>query len=331
MKKVLITGGGGFLGGFMARALADRGATVHLIDNLARGRMDSFLRDLLERPSVKLVQKDLRAHDALAGLDGDYDVICHFAALLGVQNVLDNPYPTLRDNIRMLDVMLEFAMQQSCLERFVFTSTSEVYAGSFEATEMPIPTPEDVLLALPALSHPRTSYMLSKIYGEAMVRHSGVPYTIVRPHNVYGPRMGLSHVIPQLLEKAHRAPDGGCIEVFSVNHTRSFCYIDDAVRMLVACAEAEACRNQVLNLGTQTPEVTIGTLAETVIATVGKRLRVKAAPATPGSPGRRCPCTARMRELTGVTATVGLEEGVRRTYEWYARHVFDDPQARVPS
>jgi nucleoside-diphosphate-sugar epimerase len=66
---------------------------------------------------------------------------------------------------------------------------------------MPIPTPEDTLLALPGLDQPRTSYMLSKIYGEAMVRHSGVPFTILRPHNIYGPRMGSSHVIPELLQK----------------------------------------------------------------------------------------------------------------------------------
>ena len=160
-------------------------------------------------------QRDLRASDALADLGSDYTHVFHLAAIVGVGHVLERPYATLRDNVRLLDVVLDFARRQSALARFLFASTSEVYAGSLEHLDMPVPTPEDTPLALPSLAHPRTSYMLSKLYGEALVRHGGVPFTIFRPHNVYGPRMGLSHVVPQLLEKAHRAPDGGTLEVFS--------------------------------------------------------------------------------------------------------------------
>ena len=329
MKKVLITGGCGFIGGFLARRLAESGATVHLVDNMARGKVDGFLKELLARPDVALFERNLLADDALADFDTDYDVIFHLAAILGVQNVLDNPYSTLFNNVRMLDGMLRFGQRQKTLSRFVFASTSEVYAGALQFTDMPIPTPEDTPLALPGLELPRTSYMLSKIYGEMMVQHAGLPFTIVRPHNVYGPRMGLSHVVPQLLEKAHRASDGGSIEVFSVDHTRTFCFINDAVRMLVACAGRDACRDQTLNLGTQEPEITIGELADIVIATVGKSLKVDEGPVTAGSPSRRCPLTSRMTELAGVTSEVGLEEGVRQTYEWYAPMVFEGAETAV--
>src|SRR5262249_3655628 len=156
-----------------------------------------------------------------------------------------------------------------------------------------------------------------------------VPFTIFRPHNVYGPRMGLLHVVPQLLEKAHRAEPGSAIEVFSVDHRRSFCYIDDAVAMMIAGALNPACRDQVLNLGREAPEIPIGELARIVIATVGKSLSIKPAPATAGSPLRRAPSMARMTRLTGLTARVGLEHGVALTYAWYREHVFGGLETEV--
>src|SRR5690606_35207656 len=97
------------------------------------------------------------------------------------------------------------------------------------------------------LQTPRTSYMLSKLFGEAMLIHAGVPYTIVRPHNIYGPRMGMSHVVPQLLQKAHRAPENGSLGVLSPSHTRTFCYVDDAVEMLVRLIQCEAAANKTIN------------------------------------------------------------------------------------
>jgi nucleoside-diphosphate-sugar epimerase len=231
--------------------------------------------------------------------------------------------------VRLLETALGFAARQRRLERLVFTSTSEVYAGSLELMAMPIPTPEDTPLALPPLDQPRTSYMLSKIYGEAMVRHAGLPFTIVRPHNVYGPRMGLAHVVPQLLERAHKAPANASLEVFSVDHRRTFCFIDDAVEMLLRAATLPACAGAVLNLGNQAPEVSIGTVAEIVVRTVGKPLTIVPRPATPGSPARRGPDMTRMATLTGYRGGVSLEEGIRRTYEWYRPNVFEHGEREV--
>ena len=329
LSKLLITGGAGFIGGFLAKSLADQGHTVDLVDSLTRGRHDRFLTELLASGRVTLLQRDLLHAEALADLADDYTHIFHFAAILGVRNVLERPYATLRDNVHLLETALALASRQSRLERLVFSSTSEVYAGSLELMDMPIPTPERTPLALPSLDQPRTSYMLSKLYGEAMVRHSGVPFTIIRPHNVYGPRMGMSHVIPELLAKAYRANDGGTIEVFSADHRRTFCFIEDAVEMIRRAATTASCAGEVLNVGNQSPEVTIGDLAEVVLRTVGKRLTIDPKPATPGSPTRRCPDMSRMAELTGYRARVSLEEGVRRTYAWYRPMVFEGGETEV--
>ena len=102
----------------------------------------------------------------------------------------------------MLRNIITFGKRQENLERLIFTSTSEVYAGTLKYFSLKIPTPENTPLALTELSENRTSYMLSKIYGEALCLHSGLPVTIVRPHNFYGPRMGLSHVIPELFKES---------------------------------------------------------------------------------------------------------------------------------
>jgi UDP-glucose 4-epimerase len=329
VDKILITGGAGFIGGFLVQALAQRDATVHLVDNLGRGRHDRFLGALLVGGRVELLTRDLTQPEALADLDDGYSHIFHLAAILGVQNVLEQPYRTLRDNVLLLETVLTFARRQQKLKRVVFASTSEVYAGSLELLAMPIPTVEDTPLALTGLDQPRTSYMLSKIYGEAMVRHAGVPFTIIRPHNVYGPRMGMSHVIPQLLEKAYRAREGDSLEVSSLDHRRTFCFIDDAVEMISRAARMPECEGQVLNIGSQGPEIAIGDLAQVIVRVVGKRLTIQAQPATPGSPRRRCPDMTRTTRLTGYQARVPLEEGVRRTWEWYRPIVFEGAETEV--
>jgi nucleoside-diphosphate-sugar epimerase len=320
--KTLITGGAGFIGASLAGALAAGGHEIDIVDNLSRGAMDAALQSLLDTGRVRFHQADLLASDALAAFGDDYDYVVHFAAILGVQNVLERPYQTLRDNVLVHEAAIAFALRQKALKRLLFTSTSEVYAGSVLHLDPPFPTPEDTPLALPSLDEARTSYMLSKIYGEAMLVQAGAPYTIVRPHNVYGPRMGMAHVVPQLLEKAHRAVDGGALEVFSPDHRRTFCYIDDAVEMLRRLLASDAAAGRTVNLGSETPEYTMRHVAETCAAAVGKALTLDEKPPTPGSPVRRAPKMALMGEVAGYAARVPLEEGVRRTYAWYREHVF---------
>jgi nucleoside-diphosphate-sugar epimerase len=320
--RVLITGGAGFIGYHLGRRLVADGYSVDLLDNFSRGVRDDELRALGEETGVMLIDADLRRPDSLRWAGRDYDHIVHLAAIIGVVHVQERPYEVLRDNIAMLDRVIDLGRAQEKLERFVFASTSEVYAGTLEHFELPVPTPEDTPVALPDLGRPRTSYMLSKLYGEAMCRHSGLPFTIVRPHNVYGPRMGLAHVIPELLQRADAAADGDELEVFSVDHRRSFCFIDDAVEMLVRMLERPGCAGRTLNLGRQAPEVSIREVAETCLAAAGKRLAIVPRPATPGSPARRAPDMTATRSLLDFDAQVDLAQGVGRTFEWYRRHVF---------
>jgi nucleoside-diphosphate-sugar epimerase len=322
LARALITGGCGFIGSHLGARLEKAGYEVDLVDNLARGVVDGDLRALLELPSVRLIECDLLDPEALAGLDSDYELIFHLAAIVGVANVLERPYDVLDLNVAMTTRALDLARRQERLERFVFASTSDVYAGTLEQFELEIPTPETSPIALPDLGRPRTSYMLSKLYGEALCIHSGMPVTVIRPHNVYGPRMGMSHVIPELLDRARKAADGDRLEVYSVDHKRTFCYVEDAVEMIFLAACSPKAEGEVLNVGKEGPEMEIGELAELVIETVGRDLMIDPRPATQGSPPRRAPEMLKTTGLTGYPAQVGVAEGLQRTYRWYRENVF---------
>ena len=322
-EKILITGGAGFIGLHLARRLLDEGYQVDLLDNFARAVDDKELKDILAKDKINFYNIDLLATDQINRLGTDYDVIFHLAAIIGVAHVMDYPYDVLYKNINMLGNMIDFARKQDKLSRFLFASTSEVYAGTLKHFDLPIPTPEATPLAVTNLSYPRTSYMLSKIYGEALCQQSGLPFTVFRPHNIYGPRMGMAHVIPEQLRNAHEAEEGDRIDVFSINHTRCFCYIDDAVEMLLRIMVQYDCEGRTLNLGTQNPELKIKEVVQQCFSVVGKELFIDERPETPGSPSRRVPDMTKTSSLLGYESQVSLHSGVFKTYEWYRKNVFD--------
>ena len=326
MPKSLVTGGAGFIGLHLARRLHRRGHEVVLADNFARGRRDPDLEQFLSDSGARMVTADLLREGAFEEAGQDFDFVFHLAALIGVEIVRSRPYEVLSWNAAMLDNVLRFARRQRRLSRLLFSSTSEVYAGTLQHFSMQVPTPETTPLAVTDLSEPRTTYMLSKIHGEALCRHSGLSWTIFRVHNAYGPRMGLSHVIPELLRKAHHSEEGGRLEVYSVSHSRSFCFVEDLAELLCRMAELPACKGEILNAGSQGPEVTMGELAGIILEVTGKRLEIVAMPETPGSPRRRAPDMTKTTALTGYTAQVSLRDGVALTYDWYRSRVFEGRQ-----
>lgn len=320
--KVLITGGAGFIGFHLARVLLSRGVKVDLLDNFGRAVRDADLDALSGHAQARIIECDLMDPSVPDTLDRDYDVMFHFAAIIGVAHVLQRPYEVLTHNVQLLANAIAAARRQSALGRLVFASTSEVYAGTLSSYGMEVPTPEDTPLVASELAQARSSYMLSKIYGEAMCQHAGIPFTIVRPHNAYGPRMGMSHVVPELLKRAYESADGARLGVYSASHKRTFCYIDDAVEMLLRIVETPAAEGATLNLGSTDSEVTIAEVAQAVIEVVGRKLAIDPMPDTPGSPARRAPDMRRAQDMLGYKSTVRLREGIERTFEWYRLKIF---------
>lgn len=323
MSKVLITGGAGFIGFHLAKNLISAGYQVSLVDNYLRGVKDSELESLAVDRRISLYELNCLDRISVLKLPKDFSYIFHLAAIIGVEHVEKRPGQVVSENLKLLENLLDLAEEQPRLKRFLFASTSEVYAGTLEHFSLTIPTPESTALAVTDLRRPRTSYMLSKICGEALCNYRSLPITIFRPHNIYGPRMGMAHVVPGQLLKAFQSPANSIIPVPSAQQTRTFCYVDDAVEILRRMMESESCVSRTLNLGNQSPEVTIESLAAICYSVVGKNQTPKPLAGVLGSPQRRCPDMSLTNSLTQFMPSVGLEEGVKRTYDWYLTHVFN--------
>lgn len=313
----MITGGAGFIGFHLAQRLADRGDSVLILDDLSRGVMDRELEELLSG-ETELVSLDLSRE-----LESNFnpDVIVHLAAIVGVERVNRNPYGVLEGNVGMLARLLDYGKTASNLRNLIFASTSEVYGETVSRGLAKVPTPEGTPFVLSDASSSRSSYALSKIFGESLCHASRLPVTVVRPHNVYGPRMGLSHAIPQLLEKAWRASPGEALPVASPDHTRTFCFVDDATEYLERLVDLPG-SGLVVNLGVETPEIRIRDLGAKIQDLVGNDGGILALEDTPGSPPRRVPDTSRLIEVTNHLPKITLDSGLDRTFRWYRDEIF---------
>ena len=317
MARVLVLGGAGFIGYHLAARLAEDGHALTLVDDLSRGRADAALAALRARPGVRFVEADLTAPGALDALPRAWDQVFMLAAVVGVRNVERDPARVLRTNTLALQAVLDWLPAAG--ETLFFSSTSEVYAGSVALGLAPVPTPEDVPLAVADAGAPRAAYAVSKIQGEAAViqagRARGLRCVIGRYHNVYGPRMGVDHVIPELALRTARREDP--FRLYGAAQRRAFCHVGDAVEATLRLVGTESAWGRVVNIGNDTEETVIEDLARLVLRRAGHRPSIERVPAPAGSPERRCPDLTRLRALTGFAPKVPLETGLAETVDWY--------------
>ena len=320
--KILITGGAGFIGYHLAKILTSKGNFVNITDILNIDDFDEDLKNILYKKNCNYIKCNILEKNEIDNLPKNYDLIIHLAAIVGVENVISNSYGVLTKNQLMLYNILTFAETQKQKPRFIFASTSEVYAGSQFLNNIEYPTKENTILSLPDLSLPRTSYMLSKIYGEAMCHASNLNYLILRPHNIYGPRMGMKHVIPQLIKKIIYTKEEGTLDLFSPDHTRTFCYVKYAVNKIALFIEKENWPTNAINLGVEKPEIKIRDLAKMLLKIMSRQdISIHELENTQGSPSRRVPETSALNINTEFTEIPSLEEGIIETYNWYRKEI----------
>lgn len=321
MPRSLILGGAGFVGLHLARRLARDGHAVTLVDDFSRGRRDADLDELAARPNVTFLEADLTERAAFEALPTDADRVYMLAAVVGVRNVEADPARVVRVNTLSLMNLLDWLPGRG--EVLFFTSTSETYAGGVDAGLVPVPTPEDVPLVIPDVTAPRFAYAASKLLGEAAVVHTararGLRYVIGRLHNVYGPRMGADHVIPELSLRALGREDP--FRLWGADQRRAFCHVDDAVEAITGLTATERAWGQIVHIGNDQEEIAIEDLAALVLRVARFAPAIDRRPAPAGSVARRCPDISRLRALTGFSPKVPLETGVRDTFAWYRDHV----------
>jgi UDP-glucose 4-epimerase/UDP-glucuronate decarboxylase len=315
-QRALLLGGAGFIGLHLARRLVDDGWQVTIVDDFSRGRDDRDLAALRERAEVTVVSGDLTAPATWAALPPGWDQIYLLAAVVGVRNVEKDPARVIRTNTLAALHLLDWA---ACGERIFFASTSEVYAGGVDAGIVPVPTAEDAPLLIADVTAPRFAYAISKMLGEAAFVHyaraKGLAAVVGRFHNVYGPRMGADHVIPEMSVRAMRGEDP--FTVWGADQYRAFCYVDDAVEAMLRLMSTPEAAGRIVHIGDDTAETNIADLAKLVLRVAGASPAIAPAPAPPGSVARRCPDISALRRLTGYEPAVPLEDGVQRTFDWY--------------
>tara|TARA_Y100000768_G_C23947001_1_gene668115 strand:+ start:299 stop:1252 length:954 start_codon:yes stop_codon:yes gene_type:complete len=316
--KILIIGGAGFIGFHLAKKLSISN-DILIIDNLSRGKLDKDFKELLNNRNVKFKNIDLTISKPI--IEKNFDIIFNFAAIVGVQNVNLNPYKVLEKNVLLQLASLKIAKSQKNLKKFIFSSTSEIYSGSLTNNLIKFPTPEDNLICLNKLDNPRYTYMLSKIYGEAICNFSNIPYAIVRLHNIYGPRMGTQHVIPQWIIKILKQKKNHIYHIENSEHSRTFCYIDDAVNMIKKVALSNK-KNMTVNIGNSKPEIKIKKLVKIIFKIIGKKkFHLKKKKINNFSPKRRAPNMNKFISNFKYKSQVSLVEGINKTLLWYKKRI----------
>jgi UDP-glucose 4-epimerase len=319
VKKVLLLGGAGFIGMNIAKYLAERGGSnITIADNFFRagGKIDTDLQNLVDQHGIEIIKGDFTQPDAFDGLARDYDYVYMLASVVGVDIVNTIPHEIIRINTALIYNTLEWLRASKC-GKVLFTSTSECYAGTIEAFDYAIPTPEEVPLSIQDIGHPRFTYAVTKMLGESgflnYARVLGFECTIIRYHNVFGPRMGFKHVIPHL---AQRFTNGETpFLIYGHDQTRSFNYIDDAVEGTVLAME-KGHNGEIYHIGDM-EEITIEELVKTTGEIVGFEGVYENAPTYPGSVARRCPDITKAMNHLGYKPRVHWKEGLKRTIDWY--------------
>ena len=318
--KVLITGGAGFIGSSLGKYLADKDYEVTICDNLFRGKIDYDFKNLIERDNVRFVKIDLTERKELDKFEKDYDNIYHLAAINGTKYFYEIPHKVLRVNILTLINLLDWLINTDC-KKIVWTSSSETYAGTMKISNIPIPTLEEVPLTIEDVFNPRVSYAGSKIVGELLcINYSkafGFNVSIVRPHNIYGPRMGYEHVIPEFIKRIIRKEDP--FKIYGGNQSRAFCYIEDFVRGIKLVGESPKTNGEIINIGNDKEEITIIDLAQKMFDLLDFHPELETLPAPRGSVNRRCPNISKAKRLIGYEPQINLERGLQKTYEWYLK------------
>ena len=273
--KILITGGAGFIGSHLAAKYLQKGDEVHLLDNLSTGRWENIAELQQKFPERISFRKDsILNDDVLAEMTGAADMVIHLAAAVGVKYIIDNPLSALETNIIGTENVLKWAKKFK--RKILIASSSEVYGDQEKA---PLGE-EDSVIYGPSVKL-RWSYAASKLVDEFLAlayhRTFALPVVICRFFNIIGPRQTGEYgmVVPRFIERAL------CGESLLVHgdgtQTRTFTYIEDAVRAILGVLEEDRCVGEIINIGGR-EEITILDLAKKIIALTGSKSKIELVP-----------------------------------------------------
>jgi UDP-glucose 4-epimerase len=313
-KTIFLTGGAGFIGATLTGRLHETNRIV-IFDNFKRDSLSD--RPWSSHPNVTVVRGDVTNSAELGAAieKAQPNVIVHLAAIAGIDTVIQSPTTTMRVNMIGTVNALEAAARLKNLERFVDFSTSEVFGSyAFRADETQ-------MTSVGAVGEARWIYAVSKLAGEHLVhayhREFGMPTVTLRPFNVYGPGQIGEGAIHRFVVNALHDRD---IEIHGDGtQIRAWCYVDDMVEGVLLAMEHPGAIGQSFNIGNARAVVTIYGLANTIVRVLGSRSQIRFIRKDYADVELRVPNVDKARTLMGFEAQIDLEEGLRRTGEYYRR------------
>jgi UDP-glucose 4-epimerase len=306
-RRVLVTGGAGFIGSHLVELLAEDNL-VTVLDDLSVGCVENLAGAASE---VRVIQADVTDPQAVAPVVGEAEVVFHLAVVC-LRDSIGDPIRSLQVNDLGTLHVLQAARDAPDLERLVYISSSEIYG-----------TGADGLMAEDHVTRPMTPYAASKLAGEAMTlafqRTYGLHTMVVRPFNAYGPRAHLTGTSGELIPRmAARAMAGRPLVVFGDgDQSRDFTWVGDTVRGIAMAAACDILVGDVVNIA-RGEGVSVLRIAELIQALVGTETPIRHLPPRPGDVRRHHADIRKSRDLLGFQAQVGIEEGLRRYVEWLA-------------
>jgi len=312
-KKVFITGGAGFIGSMLIGRLVENNQIV-AFDNLARNSLKN--KSFFDHPNLTLIQGDVldfeRVNEAIQGAD----VVVHCAAIAGIDTVIKKPVSTMRVNMIGSANVLEAAARLPKCERVVCFSTSEVFGQqAFRSNE------KDKTV-LGSVGEARWTYAVSKLAEEhlaiAYYQEQGLPVTVLRPFNVYGPGQVGEGALRTFIDRALKNRP---LEIHGDGtQIRAWCYVDDMIEGVMLSIVHPNAVGESFNIGNQRAVVTIYGLANTVVRVLHSTSPIVFTRKDYADVELRIPAVGKARDVLGFEAKVDLDEGIERTAEYYRSH-----------
>lgn len=310
-KRIFITGGAGFIGATLARRLIGDNDIV-AFDNFARNSLDDALT---ENSRFRMIRGDVTdaASVAQAVAEADPTHVVHAAAIAGIDTVIRSPVSTLEVNLLGTANLLRAVVDRAPVERVVVFSTSEVFGTEAFGSS------EDTKAVIGAVGEARWTYAVSKLAGEhlahAYFAERGLPTVVVRPFNVYGPGQIGEGALSTFIKRAIR---NETLEIHGDGtQIRAWCYVDDMVRALELSLSHPKAPGENFNVGNRRAVLTIFGLASTVVRVLGSQSEVRFIRRDYADVEIRVPRVGKAQELLGFEAEVDIEEGIRRTADYF--------------
>jgi UDP-glucose 4-epimerase len=309
-SRVLVTGCCGFIGKHLVASLLNiKGVLIYGVDTAKK--LNQFSPPGLIKTQENFVKLPVDLTDMTSCLDlPDVDYVFHLAAINGTQLFYEIPWDVFYNSGLSTINLISRYKDCKTLKKFIYTSSSEVYADLVSTEDQNLKTDESTTVGFRDVFNARWSYGGAKLLGEIGVISAGhqynFPFTILRYHNVYGPAMGINHVMPDFIDRGKI----GSFELHGGENIRSFIYISDAIEATILSANSKEADTKIVHIGTMNP-VSMTDLAKMIMQISKWKGEIKIHPAPLGSTNFRCPDTTFLNSTLGFTPKVTLQTGLR--------------------